>query len=634
MPENVTPGWEDRVVLPIQEQSFDYGVALHEDFESLLGERPGRPIASQELVRLAFERGRVLLQARAGAGKTTILNRLVAARHDLECDVRIADLSVLDASDKNWPTSDDAEAWLSRCIGDSSGPLLLCVDSLDELTPPVAQRVLDATDLLTRNTPTCAVLVSDRLGRRSIRRSRWGLAGLTEVSAQFVGQRAGGQETTAAWQRLPYYLRITQGGSSGENPPAVLERLLLARLGGNPESLDELSAAALRWWQHEPSGVIPLEWLRLGLDEEVTATLLEAGLLISVPGREDVVEFDHALTHAFLASRALAHDPTNWRRENFEALTFRGSNFEALGLLLGQVEDAEVDHLVRTVDDWNFYAAGYLLAEDEDAGQRTSDSLRAALLLLLGRRRFAQVPSTRIQVEDSLRLHGGPLARKILEAKAEDDLIRIAESVSATSDWWPTWLTLFTRTPGSTAREIDMTSLASSDGLLGWTAANVLLRLKLHPEQRNAIERIAKEHPDETCRWRAVHVLGSSDDEETLEFCLDVFENDNSAWVRYGALRSFILIAARMPEATDRAEAFKKLASQSPVLLANAKWKREIERSVQIGDPPPDWPIAVGVLLEQLWAMSETVEEQDRWRNLSALLRTGWRSVSEIGSPA
>jgi hypothetical protein len=237
-----------------------------------------------------------------------------------------------------------------------------------------------------------------------------------------------------------------------------------------------------------------------------------------------------------------------------------------------------------------------------------------------------------VQVEDALRTHTDHLASGILHASSVGALIGLAKGLRSDEVWWPRWIDIYARQPGSDAHDSDIEALTNPDSLIAWTASNVLLTLRVDKQQRRKVEHIAREATDDGARWRAVHVVGSWTDGEALDLCIDRFIKDKSPWVKNGALRSLILVASKLPSEHQREVAFLRLGELSDILLQNPKWTREIERSVRAEHAPPDWPESVGLLLEELWAESDSIADQDRWRRLSASLRTGWRGATELGS--
>lgn len=615
--------WDDEAVPADLSVDRRWSISLYEDFEELLSSANGLAIDSDSFVDLAFERGRVLLQAPAGAGKSAFIESLVEREGSPEREVRVVPLARLDTSDARWDSQEGLEEWLFETVSEAARTkLLLCLDGLDEVSLESGQRLLRAIEEVTRLAPSSAVLVSDRLARRVIRASRWVLARIAPLAeSQDTVWHA--DSNLVATEVKSSRMQVQELGRS------LNERLTDALTDSS--EIDILADAILEHLQLEGSShLMDRAWLESKISKRDVG-LLETHDLLWASGT-DQVHFVHMLFRAYLAAWALAKRPSDWNSDWFSVVTSRGSYLEVLGFLLQFIADEQVDEFIRRVDEWNFYATMYVLSEDFQAGGRATPSLRTALLLLMGRRRFSGVPSTSIQTEDALRLHGGALVHKLLSAQSLQSVIEIALEQPFTDEWWHDWQRLFVRAPGTDALDSDIEALGSDDGVLGWTASNVLLTLHISVSQQAAIVSMARTSPNDNARWRAVHVMGSFSTKEAWDACFESLTLDNSQWVRNGALRSLILVTSQLANEDDRAQAFFRLATLSGDILDNPKWSREVERAVQIKNRPAGWSNSVAILLEDLWADADSVEDQDRWRTLSASLRTPWRGLPELGS--
>lgn len=601
----------------------DWKISVYGDFEDLLSCARGVATDNASFVELAFERGRVLLQAPAGAGKSSFIRFLAEAAISSDRDIQVISLSSLDTSDVLWQSQERLEEWLLDELSNARrAKLLLCLDGLDEIPVESGQRLLRAVEEVTRIAPSRAVLVADRLARRGIRTNRWVLASITPIAENLIGQgRSDSPEMV---------LGVTSSAIPVQELGHMLEERLTDALPRSSD-IDALADTVLEHWQRKgPSYLIERGWLESKVGRK-NVELLEADNLLWASGSEHV-HFVHMLFRAYLAAWALAKRPKDWTSQWFSVVTSRGSNLEVLGFVLQRIAAQQVDMMVRRVDEWNFYAAMYVLSEDFRSDQRTSPSLRTALLLLMGRRRFSGVPSTRIQTEDALRLHGGPVVERVLSAESLQSIVEIAVEQPFADEWWLTWRHLFVRRPGTAAKTSDIEALGNDDGVLGWTASNVLLTLDIDSSLQADIAFLARSSPNDNVRWRAVHVMGGLGTTQAWNACFELFRDDPSPWVRNGALRSLILVSSRLDNEEDRAQAFFKLGTLSAEILSNAKWSREVERAVQIEHPPAGWSDSVAVLLERLWADADSLEDQDRWRTLSASLRTDWQGAPELGS--
>jgi hypothetical protein len=96
--------------------------------------------------------------------------------------------------------------------------------------------------------------------------------------------------------------------------------------------------------------------------------------------------------------------------------------------------------------------------------------------------------------------------------------------------------------------------------------------------------------------------------------------------VRYGSIRSLAEIALVSQEL--RATVLNSLAERVPVLRNSSQLTKELERVLLPKGAPPGWADDSAVVIEELWAKSTSVEEQDRWRNLGTSIRGLASSVS------
>ncbi|WP_032389287.1 hypothetical protein [Rhodococcoides fascians] len=578
----------------------DTRLGIHADFGSLLGGLSGRTTDLAQLPHLLFEHGRVLVQASAGLGKSALLRDLADLLKVGGTSVGIVALRELERDRRVWTEQDDAEMWIVDHLPQNGQPFVLLLDGLDEVPHRDGQRLLDAIEHVTRGSPEVAVVATDRLGRRSLRLNRWLLVSLSSRREALDAVAMAKSWCESAQRNLP------------SNVAALAAQI------------------AMQMWS-ERSSVVGVDWLS---EIDVTASQLDeltkAAVLQELS--TELFCFPHLLIQSYFAADWLRSRPTEWRKSQFESITLDGASYEGLGILLAMVSDAEVDNLVRRVDDWNFYAAAFLLAEDFESAARTSRPLRTALLFLLGRRRFSGVPSTVIQVEDSLRLNRDPVAQDVLLAASLGDLVEMASVINYDADWWNKWKALFCDRPQHLSLIDTVEALKGQDGVMGWTAANVFAAKNLDDNTLDSLHAVALTAREDSVRWRAIHAIGGTPSVKNLQVLLQAFETDASQWVRNGALRSFMQVTAKLPDINQRIAAFKELSGHTARLLENPKWLREVERSSRLMNAPQAWPETVGILIEQLWSKSDSVEEQDRWRNLSASLRTDWVSRDKLGS--
>jgi hypothetical protein len=412
--------------------------------------------------------------------------------------------------------------------------------------------------------------------------------------------------------------------------PAYLEQAI--RVGAGPVSrsrmheqvliddgfandLDKLASFALESYLRASSRMFPTEEARAKLGGDLFTRAVTAGLVHQLG--EGQARFRHHLVHDYLAAKAAAASPDLWTTDLFEKLTFKASSFDALVLLMEQAEPAFVDLLLREVYDYNLYAAAYLLGEDESGARLATPATAIEILVMLGERRFERMLVTAEQAADALRLHGSPLAKELLMAGSVEDVYDIAAGLLPHDPDYLQWLSLF-RSEGT------VQSIVESDGVIGWTAANVLRR-HLTSEQAGGAAELAN-HPEPVVRWRAVHVLGAMDNPHPAitELLFERFETDVDRTVRYGALRSLVEHALRAPDSAARFRIFSRFADEVHTLRNWSGLRDEFERVLKVSTPPADWNLAATITIQRLIAAADSEQEQDRWRRLSAQLRLGW----------
>jgi hypothetical protein len=205
------------------------------------------------------------------------------------------------------------------------------------------------------------------------------------------------------------------------------------------------------------------------------------------------------------------------------------------------------------------------------------------------------------------------LAKRLLEANDHGAIVGIIAEIGPGSEGFERWRALFSIPRGATIGDEVARSIEERDSLLGWTAANVLKRVRLSAPQQQYLRELLLESPDETLRWRASHALGAHASVATVEALLLALR-DTYHWVRYGAIRSLIEIAAT--DETLRKVIFERLRTVVGELSEDRETLQEFERALLLREPPPAWAEAVEEVIEELWANAETMALQDHWRKV------------------
>jgi hypothetical protein len=605
--------------------TFDYRLLSCADFEHLLN-ADGSELPIDQLASMAFDYGRVLLQARGGAGKTTTL-RALASKATAE-GLRVAWLDVLAWAEQShigdqvgtrpeWLLAAAEPSLATKDLADGK-PWLLLIDGLNEIAGNYAGPLLTAVDRLASTCPSLGVVVSDRLHRRTLSPRAWALTTLTPVPESQILDLLPGVNAPAELASLtnPYYLQLALDGRLGSRSGQHYD--FLVTHGGVVESeLPDLAEAAYQQYAAHGDRRVDLDKLSRRAGSGLVSRLTEAGIIVPEP----TARFFHHLVHDFLAATYVATRPDLWNSSGFDVLTFKTTSMDALAMVLEQTPD-NADLLVRRVYDWNLYAAAYLLAEDRQGGCEVSAEMELAVLTMLGERRFDRFSATAQQASDALRLVDSEVASHILNASSREAILEVVRDRSgqgSTAGWFADWLALYGRSDSDLATFHDLEVLKEADSLLGWTTSNVLRRSVIEDPVARALQDLATTAETGVVRWRSVHALGAMPSRATFDVLLAALDDDDAIWVRYGAIRSLIEIALADPEL--RREVFESLSTRVHLLRREPQLLREIERVLVLDDAPASWPEDTAALIVELWAKSDSVEEQDRWRHLGDTLR-------------
>lgn len=614
---------------PQYEPPFDFKIRWAADYDNLFRNRGLFETAPSVLLDRAFKRGRVLLQAAGGTGKTSILSRLRRESAQLRIAALYIDLRRWRPNMfSEWDDLRDSEALRMQLLLDNLGSphgvddvlldqigpsrrVLLLVDGLNEVPSGVGDSIIAAIDAFARRHPRAGAIATDRLVRRPINESRWALATIAPLDG------AAGLDGMAFFRNL----RFAEGESSMSSSD-FHHRYLVEHAGLDDAQISSLGSAAFDLYVGCRSRTFGLDLLEAKVPEQLVNRLTSAGI-VTVDG--EIASFRHHLIHDYLASVRMAHDPGTWGPSGFDAVTLTASSFDPLAMVLEQLPDPEqADLLIRRIYDWNFYGAAYALATCRSR-QSTSvtQGMEIALLAMLAERRWDPFLATEQQVADALSLFPSGLADAFLGAPDLTAIFEIVNSLIPDRSELHRWASVFTHPVGAPLSEEDVRSLEDDDSLIGWTIANVLKRSSLSADQVAFLARIVKTGPDQTVRWRAAHALGAHPTGESIEGLLAALK-DPYHWVVYGSVRSLIEIAADSAEYRD--DVIRRLRADIANRQPDSSVARQLSRALVLATPPTGWSEVVGPIIEDLWAAADTEERQDHWRQVAYTL---WKRQEE-----
>lgn len=597
------------------------------------------------LIGSAAVTGRVLVSARGGSGKTQLLYRLALANartNQLPIFVDFASWSTEEL--ETWAKGSRAARmdYILRRLAIPQMTLvkldalpsdlrkILLVDGLSEIPAANGDEVLSTLDDLVSEIVGTSMIAADRLIRREFRdKSRWQLATLlpldnAEISRHLKASHLHFSHESGAQSLLaePFFLDATlREGVTASTSTSVLraEFIKIAKLSF--EEFHAAAQAALKCYQLYSFRSFPLAVFEEFLGSGVIQKLVTAGFLVEIQGKR--AHFAHQLHHDFLAATALAVHSEEWNSETFDAVSLGASSFDTIAMTLEQLKDSPADTFLRRVYDWNPYAASYAMAECKRRGTLdVTGEIEVMILAMLANRLWDVISASALRARDALNVFPSKLAQAFLKARRLEDIFAIIEAIPSETTWFKDWGRQFTKPSGGDASEEDVQSLLDLDSVPGWTMANVLKRLRLTAAQMETVRKFA-DSASETVQWRVAHVLGSFPTKTNAEFLLELWDHAPAGgWVRYGAIRSLIELAAASTDPTLAQEVIKALHDRAEGMVNDPRSLWELARSLRVRDDLHTrlWIAVITPLVRTLYEYAPDDESREKWRVAAARL--------------
>jgi hypothetical protein len=505
---------------------------------------------------------------------------------------------------------------------------LLVVDGVNEVTDTSISRVIvDTLHDAVREWRNLSVLVTDRSPAKY--EGRWVRAQIRELPEtkvqQMVDEKLGHgtwTQLSAAAQRLlttPFFLsRVLDGGDPRSATRAsALHAFLEQQTRVGAARLDDIAARA---FQAYLSGVRTIS--AADVPDDLLDAFDGAGVWRQVKAE---LLFEHQLYGDYLVARHLATRPSLWTAEIFNAVSFQLQSRDAVMFAFEQLDEGRGDAFVRALYDWHWVSSiECLVLEQEAARAVVSTSVRAALVALLSERRGDPVEGTALRSTMLLDELSDPLSEQLRTVEPERSADVLANH-SSDGPWFDQWRAVFCRSDHVRWSEQELSLIADSDAILGWTVANAVRRGT--PSQETAHDlrflfRSARGAKSAAIRWRAVHALGKSADRDSAELLLQALASDDDSWVRFGAVRSSLEQAALTDDPTLRdfifAELILLLASQDDLISGVAPW------SVMYKGAGTEFRDRARGMFEALRDVQQSVPARERWQTRLESLNAYW----------
>ena len=634
---------------------FTYELGWASQYEQLFLDRYVERSPVHSVLEKATLSGRVLIAAKGGAAKSTIVRELF--RHVIKTQEGLPLLVTMQAwrapfYDK-WKSL--PEGWIARLnfiLEELSVPkistatldavsknavITLFVDGLNEVSSTVAQDLLAALDEFGSRTAQSRVIITDRLARRMLPSgTRWQLATIlpldaAQVRAHLLQHTGSDIVQTAASDadlqilRVPFFLnqRLHSAGRLGSRA-ATFEQYFASHVL-RQEQLDVAGRAAFLMYREDRSRTFHISEFRAIAGEDITENLLQAGALEQ---SGELAYFQHHLQHDYLASRFIVGHDDQWDHTMLDRVTFGASSFDILSLCVEQLRTTrEVDKFLTLTYDWNLYGTAYALADSYSSSAPVSREMHTVIVAMLADRKGDLILATVQRARDALALFPAEsLARHLLSIDSREEVVRTIVAVQSRESWFLEWRSLFTIGDRSRVSSDVVSRVLDEHSIIGWTTANVLRRVILVDEQEELLRSWANEETrSPTVIWRIAHALGTHANEKNRDVLVKLLSSSHF-WVRYGAMRSLIECAA-YGSVRLRRSVFQQLRRILPSLPTRVL--SELEEAVLI-DPlraPRDWQDMVTPLLRGLYSDAKSENERVRLQNVMQRLTADYAAI-------
>lgn len=467
---------------------------------------------------------------------------------------------------------------------------LLLVDGLNETTSGFDQiiRTLQATP---GNYNKVSILVADRLAARSHYPRGFQLATVQPVSDELITRALDQRSVSAETFRilkLPFFLNLyLQNPNSletGKRATMILE-FVRCSLGGYDSyknqsvdsQVDVLSGVAFKWYKVHETTVIDETQLQKLLPKKTDLSvkrLVSSGLMArrsgKTPGAKSRLEFQHQLIQDYLAARHFVRKKLKWSADNFKALTLNRRSADVLVFAREIVEETggvpRSEDFVIAVYNWD-YPSAFACLQFKHSNDRP---LGVMLSALVAEKLFEPFLHSRKTAEKNLASLMNNLMLQSLPTSM-DDLIRHVAALKPGSGtaMFEAWLALYNTMADNVNSKV-LKFLIAENPLMGWTAANVIRRLKLTKSGATGLK-LALKHAGKglssakanPIRWRIYHALGTHYSDECIEMLWRAVWNPKEHEdTRYGAARSLVELAVHAPSEEAGANILDRISAR------------------------------------------------------------------------
>lgn len=541
----------------------------------------------------------------------------------------------------------------------NNGMLLIMADGLNEIYgEETAGFILKRLAAYVANLPVACALISDRITPRD-GITNWQQARMERLTADVVREQFAAKNIDALYTDLsesdqtllqtPYFLayalahNTSRLSSAAEAIAAFFEEFQF-----DEDTIDRIAKAAFNAYEDHHSYRFDVAPFMHTVGRDIFDQLIYEGVINTIPTEANTrpnnqiqsiheqAQFDHPLKHDYLAARYLSKHEEAWIPRTLDIVSFDSNSYDALAMTLELLPKADqADRFIERVHNWNWAAALVCIAKAMRTGSgRHSLEIQMAVLALVTERLFDPVQQTRQRASEVLSLFPEAIAAPYKQVRSVDELytlvqqqVRAETQRTGREAWFSKWGDLFVRPNDVPLTEQDLKQIIHPQGIIGWTAAIVLRRLKLAPpdirQLRAYYDACMICDPDDwqasTVRSRVLLAVGATDTEPVVDLLLEALNQDTYAWSRIGAARSLVEVAALTSNDKLRhsvIDTLIDLTKQTDSRMLALKTLREIGQSAFYRNAPGAWEQAMTPLIELMRDMQQQTPEQEWWSGL------------------
>lgn len=273
---------------------------------------------------------------------------------------------------------------------------------------------------------------------------------------------------------------------------------------------------------------------------------IEHGILIKLLD-SDIYRFEHQLIHEFFVARHLSLDSSLWNNQNFDSITLESDSFETILMILEQLgTDEQKEKFLQTVYNWSFYAVLYCMKYDIN---NCPESVSKVILLILSEKLFDPFNHTKLKVGKYIL----PLFDRY-NIKYDDSCKELKDVINKNRESlihsnYSFWFQIFQY--DKELNEEFINQITHDEPFIGWTVSNVIRRYQLTESDEYQLRTIyhcfsnfdgSNQIKSFYIKWRVIHSLGKANTIKSVDLLFSCFNEKESQWMIYGALRSLIEI--------------------------------------------------------------------------------------------